>query len=77
LPLSKRPSLKPLKCFLYTTLFEITTILGLRVIKGYKDKRHKIKSIETLGVYIYILKRFRGGSINLFSLLKTIYNYRF
>jgi hypothetical protein len=77
LPLNKQPSLKPLKYFLYTTPFKIITILDLRVIKGYKDKRYKIKFIETLRAYIYIFKRFKGNSINLFSLFKTIYNYCF
>ena len=77
MPLSKQPSFKPLKYFLYTTPFKIIIILGLGVIKGYKDKHYEIKSIETLRAYIYILKRFRGSNINLFSLLKIIYNYYF
>ena len=55
----------------------MTAILGLGVIKGHKDKRREIKSIETLRAYIRILKQFKGSSINLFSLLKTIHNYRF
>ena len=34
----------------------MTTILGLGVIKGYKNRRYEVKSIETLRAYIYILK---------------------
>jgi hypothetical protein len=55
----------------------MTAILNLRVIKGYKDKRREIKSIETQSIKIRVLKRFKSNSLSLFSLFKIKHNYRF
>jgi hypothetical protein len=77
LPRDQRPSLKPLKCFSYATLFEMTAILGLGVIEGHEDRRREIESVETQSAEIRVLERFRGSGLSLFSLFKTKHNYRF